>query len=186
VVFLETFTGRGLVGALALLTLNPATAYTRRNQWILGIDDVMRHPFFGFDPSTWTRPFWLAASVDNYWLVMMMRSGIPSLVYLALTVLLIWRALARIETTNTLFRQLRTGWGLMMVALILGAATVAYFGKLQPLFIFYIGFGAALANCALPDEPKDGAAPAPAEPAAAGPRYSRFPPRNRRSADPVG
>lgn len=175
VVFLETFTGRGLVGALALLTLNPATAYTRRSQWNFGIDDVMRNPIFGFDPTTWTRPFWLAGSVDNYWLLMMMRSGIPSVLFLALTVLLIWRALARIETTNPLFRQLRIGWGLMMVALILGAATVAYFGKLQPLFIFYIGFGAALANCALPDEAKDGAA-APTEPAAPGPRYSRFRP----------
>ncbi len=180
VVFLDTFTGRGAVGFLAALTLNPGTAYTRRNQWTLGIDDVMRHPFFGFDPRTWTRPFWLAPSVDNYWLLMMMRSGIPSVLFLALAVLLIWRALARVDTTNPQFLQMRIGWGLMMVALILGAATVAFFGKLQPLFVFYIGFGAALANCILPDETlaKGSAAAGPAARGAGmgGLRYSRFPP----------
>jgi hypothetical protein len=191
VVFLETFSGRGAVGFLAALTLNPGTAYTRRNQWTFGIDDVLANPFFGIDPTTWTRPFWLAGSVDNYWLLMMMRSGIPSLLFLAAAVALIWLALARRDTANPQFAQLRTGWGLMMVALILGGATVAYFGKLQPLFAFYTGFGAALANCLLPQEgrrPEAAAAEMAAGPAAdrRGPRYSRFPPRHRRGADRMG
>lgn len=183
--FLEIFSGPGVAGYLARLTLNPATAYTRRNQWNLGIDDVMRSPFFGIDPTTWTRPFWLAGSIDNYWLLMMMRSGIPSLVFLALAVLMVWRALLRVETTNPLFNQMRTGWGLMMLALILGAATVAYFGKLQPLFVFYIGFGAALANCALPENSPPGNSPAAGRDTG-GTRYSRFPHHHRRGADGHG
>lgn len=165
---LENGTGRGIVGTLALITLNPGTTYTRRTQWQHGIDDVMAHPFFGFDPTQWTRPDWLAGSVDNYWLLMMMRSGIPSIVLLGLAAVFIWIALARREATDERFRGLRIGWGLMMITMILGGATVAYFGKLQPLFAFYMGFGAALANCAMAGGGQTAEAPATA------PAYTRF------------
>lgn len=150
VLCMQIFTGRGVVGIVTMITLNPGTAYTRRAQWNFAIDDVMRHPFLGFIPSTYTRPFWLAPSIDNWWLLIMMRSGIPSLILLALSVLFMWIAIARRQDTPALFNQLRTGWGLMMIAVLLGAATVTFFGKLQPLFSFYLGMGAALATCALP------------------------------------
>lgn len=169
---MQIFTGRGVIGLVMLITINPGTAYTRRAQWNFAIDDVLRNPWFGFVPSTYTRPFWLAPSIDNWWLLIMMRSGIPSLILLALSVLFMWIAIARRDSASQLFKNLRTGWGLMMIALILGAATVTFFGKLQPLFAFYLGMGAALATCALPKE--DG------EPTlATGPRrgnpYTRFP-----------
>lgn len=151
VLLIETFTGRGVVGIVTLMTINPNTAYTRRSQWNFAIDDVMRSPWFGFRPETYTRPFWLAASIDNWWLLIMMRSGIPSLILLALSALFLWIAIAR-RTGPPLFNQLRTGWGLMMIAVILGAATVTFFGKLQPLFAFYMGMGAALASCYLPSK----------------------------------
>lgn len=181
--FLNIFSGRGVVGFLALVTLNPGTAYTRRSQWEFGIDDVMRHPIFGFDTPTWTRPFWLAGSVDNYWLFMMMRSGIPSVLLLAGSAYFIWSRLARNDTTLPAFRQMRIGWGLMMVALILGGATVAYFGKLQPLFAFYIGLGAALASNPLPDENQ----PLPDTQTAQdrSPRYSRFAPKPAKTPPPL-
>lgn len=166
---LQFGTGRGIVGVIAMITLSSGTTYIRRTQWQHGIDDVMRHPLFGFEPSTWTRPGWLAPSVDNYWLLMMMRSGIPSILFLAFAIFFIWRSLAKRTETDPLFRGLRIGWGLMMIAMLLGGATVAYFGKLQPLFAFYIGFGAALASCLVPsDNPVTEAEPE------RGVRYTRF------------
>lgn len=74
------------------------------------MDDVMGSPFFGINPETWTRPDWMIASVDNYWLLVMLRSGIPSLLFIFLCILLIWRALTR-RTGPALFTNLRTGWG---------------------------------------------------------------------------
>lgn len=150
VLAMQTFTGRGVVGIVTMITINPGTAYTRRAQWNFAIDDVLRHPWLGFIPSTYTRPFWLAPSIDNWWLLIMMRSGIPSLILLALSILFMWIAIAKRQDVPPLFSQLRTGWGLMMIAVLLGAATVTFFGKLQPLFSFYLGMGAALATCALP------------------------------------
>ncbi|WP_395543686.1 O-antigen ligase family protein [Neotabrizicola sp. sgz301269] len=167
----QAATGRGFAGILAMVTLNPGTTYVRRMQWNFAIQDVLRHPLLGFEPSTWTRPFWLAPSIDNYWLLMMMRSGIPSLILLALCVFFIWRNMVRRQNMPQLYDQIRIGWGLMMVALIIGAATVAFFGKLQPLMAFYLGLGSALVSCRVP-EAKDASAPAEAPPG--GIRYSRF------------
>jgi hypothetical protein len=154
------------------MTLNPSTAYTRRWQWVHAIDDVMRNPWLGFVANRWTRPHWLAPSIDNWWLLIMMRSGIPSLILLALSALFLWMAIARRTGGPPLFGQLRTGWGLMMVGIILGAATVTFFGKLQPLFAFYMGLGAALATCAFP---ASNGADAPAPAGQRGIVYTRFP-----------
>ena len=177
-VFVKLFVGRGLVGVLALMTLNPATAYTRQTQWDNAIDDVLRSPLFGFVPGEYTRPFWLAASIDNWWLLIMMRSGIPSLILLALSALFIWVALARRQSDVPLFINMRLGWGLMMLALVLGAATVTFFGKLQPLFAFYMGFGAALATCTLPSQENRPIAEAIKPQGVA---YTRFPGKGRKA-----
>jgi hypothetical protein len=172
VLAMQTFTGRGVVGIVTMITINPGTAYTRRAQWNFAIDDVMRHPWLGFIPSTYTRPFWLAPSIDNWWLLIMMRSGIPSLILLALSILFMWIAIARRQDVPPLFNQLRTGWGLMMISVLLGAATVTFFGKLQPLFSFYLGMGAALATCALPAA---NAGNLPVPQGRSGLNYTRFP-----------
>lgn len=171
---LDTFTGRGVIGIITMISLNPATAWNRRAIWQFGIDDVMRHPFFGFDPITYSRPNWLGASVDNYWLLIMMRSGIPALVFLFLGLLLIWLAISRLGNKNELVVRLRNGWGMAIVALLLTGATVAFFGKLQPLFSFFIGFGAALANSYRPEE--ETPTEKVAEPVRRGPVFSRFGP----------
>lgn len=171
---LELTTGRGVVGTIAMLTLNPGTTYIRRTQWQFAIDDVQRHFWFGFDTPTWTRPFWLAPSVDNNWLFMAMRSGVPAVVFLFTGILLIWLSLARRgAAVPDLFAQMRKGWGMMILAVLFVGATVAFFGKLQPLLSFYIGFGAALAVCPLPQPGAGGGVAAPAPPARQV-RYTRF------------
>lgn len=173
---LQYGTNRGVVGTLAIFTLNPLTAYYRREQWTFGIDDVMANPFFGFDATTWTRPFWMGPSVDNNWLLMMMRSGIPSVIFLFVGILFIWRALAaRGMDVPLLFDQLRKGWGVLILAVLFTGATVAFFGKLQPMFSFYIGLGAALAVCPLPRLQAEGTLPAVPALGRAGPAYTRFP-----------
>ncbi|OWJ84025.1 hypothetical protein CDV52_09025 [Haematobacter missouriensis] len=171
-VVLQYGTNRGFIGFLSLIVLNSHTAYYRRAQWREAIDDVQRHFFFGFDPATFTRPRWMISSIDNNWLLVMMRSGVPSLFMIFATILMIWLALAKRREDYPLFVNLRKGWGLMMIALLVAGATVAFFGKVQPLFSFYIGLGAALANCLVPQTGSDQPEPAPAVPAS---RYTRFP-----------
>ena len=45
------------------------------------------------------------------------------------------------------FYRLRTGWCIMMLGLILGGATVTYFGRMLPLFFFFTAIGGVLATC---------------------------------------
>ncbi len=155
VTFLQVFTGRGAIGFITLLMLDPATAWYRKAQIDYSLDDVLRHPFFGIGAEEWTRPAWVSASIDNQFIAMALRGGIPALVLFLATLYLIWRALARIDATGQprVFSQLRNGWGLMMVALLLGGLTVTYFGRMQPLMAFYAGLGASLAAVAAP--PRD-------------------------------
>ena len=68
------------------LALNPATGYARLLIWDYGWADVGRHPMFGigmFDD--YQRPSWMNFnSVDNFWLLLALRYGIPGLCLLVL------------------------------------------------------------------------------------------------------
>ena len=146
ILFLEFGTGRGTIGVLTLFTLSAGTAWARVIQWDHAVDDVMAHAFFGAEE--WTRPSWLSASIDNHWLAMAMRGGLPSLILIALALFLIWRAMFRDTTpvnSREPFYRLRTGWCIMMLGLILGGATVTYFGRMLPLFFFFTAIGGVLA-----------------------------------------
>ena len=150
IIALELFTGRGAIGVLTLVMLNPATAWYRKAQIEYSFDDILRHPLFGLGDQLYTRPDWLSASIDNHFLFLAIRSGIPAVLFLVLTVVFIWRHLKRVDAglEPPIFERLRLGWGLMMVGLMLGAATVTYFGSMLPLLAFYIAMGASLAASA--------------------------------------
>jgi hypothetical protein len=165
--FLTVFSNRGPVGIIATgLTLNPQSGYYRILIWEHGIDDVLAHPFFGIRPEDWTRPIWMTASVDNHWLLLGMRGGFLGPLLVLAAMWLIWRRLYRRgpapASVPAIYDRLRFGWSCTALALVLGGATVAYFGKMQPFFFLLLGYGAALAHLQL-------AAPVPAAPMRSGP-----------------
>jgi hypothetical protein len=141
--YLHFFTGRGIIGVITLLMLDPATAWYRAAQLEYSGDDILRHPLFGLGTDDWTRPVWVSQSIDDHFLAIVIRSGIPALIFFLAALYFLWSALARIDagTQPILFERLRRGWGLMMVALILGGLTVTYFGRMLPLLSIYLGIG---------------------------------------------
>ena len=147
VAFIETFSNSGVAGLIAShLTFNPSTAYYRLLQWRFSIDDVMANPFFGINFENWTRPYWLTDSIDNNWLLLAMRSGLPAVMLLfAGLALLAYRLYRRRKTMrDPVLKSLMLGWIIGMSALFLGAWTVALFGKMTSAMFFLIGLGAAL------------------------------------------
>ncbi len=148
-VFLDTFSDRGPFGLMAsYLTFNPHTAWTRIYIWEHGIDDVLRNPIIGMPNDNWTRPHWMRGSVDNHWLVHLMRSGFPGPFFLLLAVFLILREMMRVpdREVTELYAWMRRGALYAMIAFILAGGTVHFFDRIEPLFGLYIGIAAALAR----------------------------------------
>lgn len=190
--FVHFGSDRGLFVLVVLATLDPSTAYYRRQIWDEGVDDVMRSPIFGIRPEEWTRPFWMVSdSIDNYWLFQAMQGGVPSVVFLICAMLLITRRLFR-DPDAAVPKDLaaaRRGWAFMMLALALGGATVHFFDKMQAYFAFSIAVGGALCRMlddadtsrAVPSQGRRHPRPVAPKPGGAGRRPS--PPRRARKQE---
>ena len=64
---------------LTKITFSAHTAYRIQIfQW--GMDNVYNNPFFGLGLNDWVRPTWKSASIDNMWLVIAIRYGIPAFI----------------------------------------------------------------------------------------------------------
>ncbi len=182
-VFLELAANSGPFGVFAnYFTLNPGTAIYRMAIWEHGIDDVMRHPLLGFRAETWTRPPWMAPSVDNQWLAQMMRAGIPCTAAMLLAIVLMMRDMMTGSDAEVpdAFRRMRRATLYSLIGFCVAGATVAFFDKIEPLFAFYVGLAAALARMNPALAPAAEAAEPAAEPEA--PRRTAMPKKGRNLA----
>ena len=153
---IEMTSDRGTVKLIgSWLTFNPETAYYRILQWEHSIDDVMRKPFFGIRLSEWTKPHWMVDSIDNHWLLMALKSGMPSVLafWIMLVVISVKLYKKKRRVTDAKSQRLYMAWLIFISCMFLGAWTVAFFGKMQPIFLFLIGMGAAMTR--LPEQTDD-------------------------------
>lgn len=162
---------RGPIQIIATsFTLDAWTGYYRTQIWEFGLDNVWEKPLFGIGLGEWTRPAWMVSStVDAYWLVMAMRSGLPGFLLMALPIWLIGRNVVRqsIASRDTSRRLLARGWMISLVALCLVSTTVHLWNVVQCYFFFFIGLGAWMADLARTKQkvPVREAAPTTAAPA---------------------
>ncbi len=136
-----------LIVILSKITLNPGTAYYRMLIWEYGSAEVARHPLFGIGLNDWVRPVWMIYdSIDNFWLKQGMRFGIPALLFLSISVILVVRKAILLSRENISFqsRQILRGWIVSMITLILIGFTVDFFGTIHVYLYFLLGLGAAL------------------------------------------
>lgn len=157
-------------------------------------------PWFGIGLNDWIRPHYMySGSMDNFWLVMAVRYGVPGFLFLAVgyawAIFLIMR---RNFDTDAVLAQIRRAWVFTFLGLTFTLVTVHVWGSVYSFVFFMFGAGVWLiaAEPAAPGDPQDDpdgdlgepgsdAAPdAPPGPARRGPRYSRFPaaPPRRRAA----
>ncbi|MDV7145538.1 O-antigen ligase family protein [Tropicimonas sp. TH_r6] len=157
------------------LTFNSGTGWTRIAIFEFGIQNAYAHPIFGLGFNDWERPFWLTASVDNFWLLTTMRYGFVGAGFLVAAFLWHFTCLLRAKINDDTTRRIRTGYTLTLAATCLTMATVHVWGAVGVFVMFYLGAGAWLYTTPgsgdtadTPDQetPNTG-------PSAAG-RYSRF------------
>lgn len=131
------------------LTLDSSTGYYRLLIWEFGLQNVLAHPILGIGLADWVRPSWMVSdTIDAFWLLLAMRSGIPSVVLLVVALALLILAINRrgIRNKSALVRGLSRGWLFSLIALCFIATTVHFWNVLLTFFFFFIGLGGALAD----------------------------------------
>lgn len=126
------------------LTFNADTAYNRLIIWEWGTKyNVAEHPLFGIGFSEWVRPAWMhSTSMDNFWLVNMVRYGLPAFFFLASAILYLFIKSNRVKITDKAVNSMRTGWSFSMIGFIIAGCTVHFWNNLFVWLFFLLGSGA--------------------------------------------
>ena len=137
-VFLSFASNRGPVLVfIQSMSLNQHTAYSRYLQWQHSFDDILSNVFFGVGFHGWSRPFWMQGSIDSFWLMAALQSGIAAFIFLFLFFLISvkrywvkWK-----ETKNSLYFAIFVS----AFATIFAAFTVDYFDRAQLMVFMLFG-----------------------------------------------
>ncbi|WP_119166856.1 O-antigen ligase family protein [Algihabitans albus] len=125
------------------MTLNSGSAYNRILIWEFGTAEVARHPIFGIGFNDWNNPGWMSDSMDNFWLVLAVRYGLPGFLFFFAAFLTIFiKACRRRFPGDPRTAEIRLGWCLSLLAISIAGTTVHFFGAVFPLFLFMWGTGA--------------------------------------------
>lgn len=185
-VFIDLLSNRGPTKVImSYATFDAQTAYYRAaiNDW--GWMNVWDNPIFGLGLREWIRPaYMLTGSVDNFWLVMAMRYGLPGLVFVAVGYALgLWQVGRRNFTGHPVLERLRFAWVVTFACLAFTLVTVHVWTAIYTFVFFAFGAGMWMITWQ-PDE----SAGAEAAPADRNPRrltYSRSAPAPATAASPV-
>ena len=132
------------------LTFSAVSGYNRILIFQFGSAEVWRHPIFGIGLGDWIRPAFMSDSMDNFWLVVAVRYGLPA--FVLLVVLLVWLILKAGQRKGLpqTWRNARHAWAFTLFGISVAAATVHLWNALFVLFIFLIGSGVWLVDAPLP------------------------------------
>lgn len=126
------------------LTFSAHTAYNRLTIWEWGTKyNVAEHPWFGIGMDVWVRPSWMhSTSMDNFWLVNMVRYGLPSFFFLATSIIILLLTIGEKKTFTRRVNEMRMGWVFSLIGFIVAGWTVHFWNSLLVWFFFLLGSGA--------------------------------------------
>jgi hypothetical protein len=139
---------------MSYATFSAHTAYWRGLIFEWGLANVIgsaakgipASPLFGIGLRDWIRPTYMnSGSMDNFWLVMAVRYGLPGFFFIAIgfTTLLI-RTATRNFSGDVILGQIRLAWVFTFVGLTFTLSTVHVWGNLYSFVFFMFGAGAWL------------------------------------------
>lgn len=131
------------------LTLDSSTGFYRLIIWEHGLKTVFAHPMLGIGLADWARPDWMASdTIDAFWLLTAMRSGLPSVFLLIVALGSLVHAVNKrgVRNKSALTRGLSRGWLFSLIALCFIATTVHFWNVSLTFFFFFIGLAGALAD----------------------------------------
>ena len=135
-------------------TFSTVSAYNRILLFEFGTAEVARHPLLGIGLGDWVRPVWMSDSMDNFWLLIAMRYGLPAWALLVGLMLGLIFAVGRRKGIPESWKRARHAWAFTLFGITVAAATVHLWNALFVLFVFLIGSGAWLYDAKIEGKPK--------------------------------
>lgn len=140
----EGLSNRGIGGLIAQFTLNPQTAYYRLLIWEYGSQSVLNHPWIGIGYNPWERPAWMSLSVDQHFLSLAMRNGIPfALLQLGAMLVTTIGTGMRAAISGFRDREVFVGLNFTLILILFASLTVMLFGESNVLFMMLVGIAAS-------------------------------------------
>lgn len=136
------------------ISLNPQTAYVRIQTFEIGWDLIRAHPLSGVGLGPWAPPGWPVPSVDNFWLLIAMRHGVPGFLLFAGGVAALTLAVARRPLGRSVERATREGWLIALAGFGAALTTVHAWAGLFVWILFLLGAGAFLAAPSAAERPR--------------------------------
>lgn len=157
---------------LSYATFSAHNAYYRMLIFEWGMVNVWANPIYGLGMNDWVRAWYMhTSSMDNFWLLITVRYGIPAFLLLAIGYgYVIARAIVRDFSKNEVMRNFRLAWVLTFLGLTFTLCTVHIWHSLYSFVFFMFASGIWLISYQPSDE--DGEAEVVRKPASPQ-RYSR-------------
>lgn len=131
-------------------TFSSHNAYYRSIIFEWGMINVWANPIFGLGLRTWIRPGYMkSGSMDNFWLVMAVRYGIPGFLAIAIGYAdALYRVGRRKFAQGSLLANLQFGWMVVFVGLSFTLTTVHIWTAIYSYVFFLLGAGMWMASAA--------------------------------------
>ena len=158
---------------ISIFTFSPGTAWYRIAVFDYGIQSVWAHPLFGIGLNPYERAGWMySGSIDNFWLVVAVRYGIPGFLLLVGGILANLFGIMRARDLPAETAALRQGYVIASIGLFVTLSTVHIWGPTSVFVMCYLGAGVfmftsahAAAEPGTPQTATEGAAAARRAPA---------------------
>jgi O-antigen ligase len=129
---------------ISYASFSSVSSYNRVLIWEYGTAEVARHPLLGIGLGEWVRAPWMSNSMDNFWLIIAVRYGLPALAFLAIAILMIAFKSAAKKNATEEWEASRMAWIITIAGTAIAACTVHLWNNTFGLFMFVIGAGAWL------------------------------------------
>jgi len=127
---------------ISYMTFNAHNSFIRLAIFEHGMNNVWARPLFGMGPwGDWFRPYWLPPSVDNFWLLMAMRHGIPAFLFLAGAWAVVLSGLARMKSAIPAILAARKGLLIVLAGLAFSLSTVHLWNATYVFLCALLGSG---------------------------------------------
>lgn len=148
---------------MSYATFSAWNAYWRSIIFDWGMFNVRNNPIFGLGLRNWIRPSYMASgSMDNFWLVMAVRYGIPGFVLIALGYIdAIQRIMRRNFEGDATMIQFRRAWVFTFLGLSFTLCTVHIWTSIYSFVFMMLGAGMWMATWQPANAESATAAPAP-------------------------